>query len=417
MRNLVTLFLICQCLLLAQARAELYQWKDANGTVHFSDKKPTSNYNTLDYDSQFGLPTMSLDPVTVLPYRGSKALQQVLVMPLNYIGFEQNRADQDIGAFYFGPDCVSPTTMQWQQLLTDFPHTVPSERSLQDSIAAALRKLGYNVNRGYLTGGKPGYVRHAAYELDAKLIDLELHTCAATQPRSRKQRRAQRSQLLKNRYFNKTHSRVKIQWLLKAHDSGKVVFTAVSEGATTASENAAMNMQTAFLSAIKDAARRLTANPALLDILQSPEDTPTPTRKRAVTPAAQAEPGFWDKLGSFRQKYSESFRARAKFAEVMAIFSGMKIHLAQYYMENGSWPVSFHDIGVKAVDFTKDGLIDHVKLGRKGEIELDVSSGFGTGAFVLVTPQPNSAMIKWQCKMSMAEQTLKHIGTEACQAY
>ncbi len=417
LRRHIALLFCCYCLLVMPARAELYQWRDANGTIHYSDKKPASNYNTLDYDSRFGLPTLSVEPVTAPPWRGSKSLQQVLVMPLGYAGFEQNRAHSSIGAFYFGPDCVSPTAMQWRQLQTDFPQAIPSDKTLQDRISSTLRESGYLVNRGYAKGGKPGYVKQTAYELYGNLIDLDLHTCAASQLRTSKRRKAQQSQSLKNQYFNKTRSRVKIQWLLKAHDSGKVVFTAISDGAAGARDNTDLNMRMAFLTAVQDAARRLTANHELLEILQAPEGTPAPVHKRTVTRAPQAEPRFWDTLSSIREKYSESYRTRAKFAEVMSRFSGIKIHLAQYYMQNGSWPASFNEIGVQAIDFTEAGIIDEIKLGRKGEVELDVSSGFGIGAFVLITPKPNSAMINWECKMSMAEQTLNHIGTEACQAY
>lgn len=417
MPALTALILACACLLSWEVRAELYRWTDANGQIHFSDKKPASEFNILDYKSQFGLPDLTLEAVTALPYRGEKSLRQVLVLPLNVAGMAAIKLRSNIGAFYFGPDCVSPTAMRWQQLKTDFPRAVPRDHALQDGVASTLRKQGYLVKRGHVRGGEPAYVQHDAYELYANLIDLELHTCAAAQTRKSRRRIMAPPQPLQSMYFNKSHCRVRIQWLLKERKSGKVAFTAISDGAAQPAANVDMNMHSAFLQAVKDAARRMTANDRLLEVLQQTSPPPAQAKKTVAAPPSHTAPQLQDRLSGIRAKFSGHYRTKARFAEVLAIFAGIKTYLMQHYMEHGKWPASFNELGVRVDDFTETGAIDQIKLGREGAVELDVSSSFGSGAFVLMTPRPNSVMIDWECRMSMADQVLRQIGTDYCQVY
>ncbi len=141
--NFYNILFLMLTLFSSLASSEVYQWRDENGKLHFSDKNPEtpqSEVKTLDIGiKKFSLPEneTKIEPKI---WNNEWASRQLVITPssLNLNG--------KIGTAWFGPECTSPTAIRWKKNNRSIKKWLPTEPTIRNTLSRTLRSLNYFVD-------------------------------------------------------------------------------------------------------------------------------------------------------------------------------------------------------------------------------------------------------------------------------
>ena len=94
---------------------------------------------------------------------------------------------------------------------------------------------------------------------------------------------------------------------------------------------------------------------------------------------------------------------KANLASAITMVMPIKLQIMEYYQSMGEWPSSFDQLGLKQSDMSDGNLLDHVKLGKNGEMVLALSRKFGDKKYFSLRPEliMGGMNVKWTCKTNM----------------
>jgi len=389
------------------SHAELYQWTDAQGRVHFSDKKPSAAAETpvQVHSNTSGMPKFNLPEPRPRSFNNPKeGVQLQIKLPEFLI-----RPNSRVGAYYFGGDCVSPTAIPWSDLQNRYPLAIPREIDFRGKARSILR----SSNISYREFSSANYANDPDLLLEPNIVSIDLHACVPKPI----QRANPRYSVVS---FTHSTAMITVQWTLKTtRREQKTLMMISTEGAAPlpATAPGEQTMNQALLNAYLNALTRVFENAEIFDHLRRPPPAPRPTPQKIVPKPAPEEPGFFEELSGLPRSMIERQEIEKKLVDIVVNLSPIKTMVTEFFASEGYWPTDFAQLNLDASALTRPDRIAGVQLGVQGEIIADVSPAFGAGAQLTLIPEHSMAgtMMRWTCKAEIESAAAQSWLTEHCQ--
>ena len=151
-----TLSLIMAVLFFAPSTsANIYKWTDAQGKVHYSDKKMANSAQAQDIN----LGTMpAAKAVKTLPAKHYQNDQPSLYLLRSELALDQLttlRNPTNFAYFYFGGDCVSPTRVSYAEYIKRYKHNLPKPSDLYRDESRLLEQYRFRTQRATYVRDNP----------------------------------------------------------------------------------------------------------------------------------------------------------------------------------------------------------------------------------------------------------------------
>ena len=143
----VTIIVLAFLQTLSQSTAgELYKWTDENGVVHYSEKPPENKaVETLNINQGTKFKAVPVEkPITIEP---TQALRHILLVKPEFF-WEQANNNLKV-TYYFGGDCVSPSTTTVKEAQQNHQSLFPSYGTLSTLASKTFRSFNYNFTTNY----------------------------------------------------------------------------------------------------------------------------------------------------------------------------------------------------------------------------------------------------------------------------
>ncbi|MDP2228012.1 MAG: DUF4124 domain-containing protein [Moraxellaceae bacterium] len=375
----------------ANAETRLYQWKDENGRVHFSDQPPANKPVAVArvLGTQPKLPAVRQLTPAKLP---EGRLAPLAVALPDYSALATGGLS---GKLHVAADCISPSEIEWKDV--QGPGSIfldGNRRQLADAAATELRKLGYDTQVSSSDGHWQNMKVAGAYRLVPRIQLADLRVCL---PRftSAQLRQPDVPRLIQNA-SERAGLWLQVRWELWSKDSQQPLKIFVTEGVHLQwSEKTSLWLVSQ--EAMRDATRNLAGYPALSAALKT-ASTPAPVRETAQA-AGNA-------LGGLANSLIGGFTQQAKVAQAVALATPVKVMVVEYYMENDRWPTDLRALVPPGTELREPGLIDDMSLGPQGEIVLQFANAVAPGGWLRLTPRNNNINIQWSCRSNLPANAL-----------
>lgn len=408
--KLTLCFLLLATISCERAHAgELYKWKDKKGVVHYSEKKPE---NDDDAETQVSVievekQTKFIHVDTLKAIRKHPEINTRHIVLVKQDPFWQLNNDQSkVVTYYFGGDCVSPTSANFQQLVDNHKSILPSASRVSNSIIKAIHQLDYSATASFRKPLKNHLARHdKALTLWFKLVALDLHLCKKNL--SHRRNRGKRIQMGFDPFdyvvgnYNRRKAGVTLEWKLQDSLTGKIIYTGKTSGtANHWQKNIDKFKLTTIQQALQNSLYNLFSQSELVDLLT--DMTPAKPRiPKARKIRAAKEPGIFDQLSDM---FISKAKERAAFANVISKVQPLKIMVTEYYVTQGRWPESFQNIGISPSQLSEENYIVNIEIDYDGTLIINLdSANFESNSSILLTPQTTLAgtSINWLCRSNL----------------
>ncbi len=384
---------------------EIYKWKDKNGKIHYSEKKPenTDSVESVDADHD-----KAFNPVkTSQGINNSQQNNQrhiVVVRPDNF--WQLTNPQQRTTAYYFGGDCVSPISASFLEMQENHQSLLPRNNNVIDYVVDSIYRLNYSVSSSMK---KPLYNNLARFEdpvvLRFRLENLVYHLCVENL--RRQYRNHKKIQAGSNPFdfsiseFRKRRATVTLGWTLHDASSGKQLYQGTTAGSADYWDKDVIKFRLRVIKkAIENATSNLLSERNFIEQLL-PSSNWGKSKKIAIP--KRKDKGLLDSIGDI---FASNAVRKTEFAKVIAATSPLKIMLTEYYMAQGSWPKSLTDIQVSRTELFAQNSVENVQIDYDGAIVLSLDSQkFGDDATVSLQPEVflGGGRIDWQCITNLDE--------------
>ncbi len=394
--------LVCSIFLITtlNAQAAVYKWTDAQGKVHYSDKKVDEKAS--EQKVQFG--SMPQAPIVALAqpqkYNAAKPSKWLAVTKPELSVIESNAQTGKQFTFYFGGDCVSPTSLSLNDFKKRYVKYLKDSTDMQEAVIRQLDIYNYRNLHFKTDGPMRDLDNNEGYILQLDLLDIKVNACV------RKLDSPQDSGLLDQfaiRAFDKTNAWVKLRWAIKNSTGEKVFASNISEGAVNDIDGLDAPVAGVFKTAYRDAVINMIADPEFMKTMEpAPVSIAGAASALAGTPKIEAKPRA-QTLAGLPGKMQNTYVARANFANALTSVNPLRIAISNYYAENGQWPAYFSDIGVDSSTLREPGIVDSVEIRLGGTLHVVLSAAaFGAGHYFQMAPDTRrGTMIDWNCKTTL----------------
>lgn len=397
MLGLLSLLLWC-CT--TQVYAGIYKWVDEDGKVHYSDKQPQQGATSLNIKSP-GLPQpASVKPAKPIPYTGDEPARWLIYSEPKISERLVSNPQKQVAHFYFGPDCVSPTSLNWGDFEARYENALPDWQRAMQRVDDPLFKLGYRLQKSIPHRLTTQLKKTKGLLLDIEIVDIKLEICAPDLGNrlSRRKDTIKYSQNLDNfslAAFTRSQSRMKVRWILRDSKNSAPLYQGYSEGVSDTKLRHSGRPQQALTDSLNLALQGLFSNASFVKLLKQDRlSQNTAFRQKAATAPNSATGPI---LSNLSDKLGNRYIKKAKFANALGIVQPLKMMVVEHYMREGRWPLNFSDIGLESHKLQEPDLVDSVDIIQHGTISVDVSSVFGQGAVFWLTPTDKDIRIQWRC--------------------
>ncbi|MBU2886638.1 DUF4124 domain-containing protein [Gilvimarinus agarilyticus] len=382
------------------ATAQVYMWKDDSGKVHYSDQRRVDNAEATQIDIGTMPPPRVISAQVPMPFDRNVA---PLLLDNFYYSTDVSAAEKELITYYFGGDCVSPTSQDFNQLRTTYPKVLRDENNLTADVFRTLRVNAYGslYRAGHYS--TPDLTDVGAVLLSGEIIDLNINAC-----RSQLHASAHTGDLENSNAheFDLLNAWLKVRWTLSTPGESDPLITVATEGIAatrlhqrldlTGAVRVAFEMATQHLLALDDFRAQVEISEVTktrpVGSNQAPEKipTPAPTNNENV-------------LAAERDLYQLAL-LRSNFARVLAELSTLKVAVTEYYHLRGVMPLTMGVLGYGAPINSR--YIDTARLRAPGTIYVELVEEHLPGShFVELTPvtEGSFTLIEWQCTSSLPE--------------
>ncbi|TQV71587.1 DUF4124 domain-containing protein [Aliikangiella marina] len=383
--------------------AELYKWKDENGTVHYSEKPPENHSaETLILDQ-----SSSFKPIPVaspVPVKSNDTIRHLLlVSPEN---FWNNANNQLKITYYFGGDCVSPTTKAIQNIKRNHKFLLPSYNAVGIAASTVFRQLNYPIT----TTNKSINSLNLSKFNDSLLlyiepVSLDYDVCAK---QIKQKYRGNKGISLSaspddfsSANFKNRRAVISLKWTIIDARSKQQIFQGTTFGSANHwnQDNADVRIKT-IRQAIQNATTNLLADENLIN------------KVRSRGPSLEVPSK--DLLGEITETLSDKLvpnaMKKAHFANILVKTAPLKSMVVEYYMLEGRWPATPSLIGLNPKALT-DSYIDAIEFDVDGTIIVSVNEKhFSKPGVILLKPQESlgGINIEWVCLSDLDERFYGH---------
>lgn len=439
------------CLPLA---AQVYTWTDENGKVHFSDQRRVENAEATQIDigsMPAPIPIDFREPAS-FPARLSP-----LVLDELYYGDSVSIEDKPIVTYYFGGDCVSPTSQDFNQLRTTFPIVLRDEKSLMADVFRALRTKAYGSLYRVGHYSTPDLQAVRANLLSGEIIDLKINACRSQLTSGARTGDLENAHV---RDFDLINAWVQVRWQLVPTDAKKSTYHQVTEGVAATRLDQQLDLAGAVRQSFDMAINNLIAQegfrelvilPAAGETIASSVKQPDSKQQSSSQAALVREEGGiagedtagqdsagedsadqdsadqdsaaqdntsqgdagkvadYNPLNAERQLYRNAL-LRSNFVRVLSELTVLKNLISEYYMVRGVMPLTLGDVGFSSDAATQNRYIDSIKMRAPGVIYVELAEEHLPGShFLQLAPEEDRqySLIRWQCTTSL-DQNITH---------
>ncbi len=395
------LLLIVILLLHANTSAAVYKWTDAEGRVHYSDKKTSTDARETSVDVKFMPDARYVESHVPEVYAGRDIDDWLsIAVPANkftdgFPGDIKKRVH-----FYFGGDCVSPTSLSLSDLFLRYPLSIDKSYSLDREVKHTFKKYSYGIISSRLDDYSKykGRIRH---NLFVELVDIKINACAQRIPVGKQ------TGLLDDFHtnsFKKSNVWLRLKWTIVDKETKEIYVETYTEGAANKVNGRDKSMSGIYRSALARGAENLLAADVFLSYLDNNQIQPE-NKRVVVVPPAPSEKSLLSKVGDF---FELSYIKASKLTQAYSLVVPLKTRFAEYYLINGTWPISFESLNLDSGSLHEPGLIRNVELYGGGVIHVLLDEQeFGVGHYFEITPRISDSMgnqnINWDCMTSLDE--------------
>ncbi|MDO3381053.1 DUF4124 domain-containing protein [Gilvimarinus algae] len=380
------------------AGAQVYTWTDDKGKVHFSDQRRAENAEAqqIDIGTMPAAPLIETsDPAT---YNG-----QLYPLIVDRFFYADSVSDEQrpLITFYFGGDCVSPTSQNFNQLRTRYTMVLRDESKLQADVFRALRTRAYgNV---YRTGhyNAPDVDTADVRYLNGEITSLKINACRTNLPPGISNSDLDGSLVTQ---FDLVNAWLEVKWTLSSRLDGEPMAEFTTRGVAATRLDSGLRLGSAVRVAFETA----------IDNLQS-EDA----WRQAVTQSARGEPetasgapGVVTANGSapydFQQRQLQQAQQRSAFVAALAELSAVRMAIAEYYQVRGVMPLSMSAIGFERGPQTRSRHIESMHMQAPGVVHAVLpETALPGGHYIELIPEVEQGftLLEWRCVTSVALNT------------
>lgn len=382
---------------------ELYKWKDKNGVVHYSEKKPEhlQNVESVDIkgDRQF-------QPVpTLLGIKRPENLDSRHIVLLREEDFWQlEQPNKKIATYYFGGDCVSPSTASFQKMKDNHRLLFPRVSSLVDWVEEKIYKLNYAVSESRKRPLKNNVARHDnALVLKWKLVNIDYHLCLFNLRKYNKNKRI-RMGFDPFKYsesdYNRRRATLTISWTLEDGLSGKVLYQTETSGSADfwVRDIHKYRLKT-IKESLQNATNNLFAQENFISIVMG-----VPKTANSAPAAQKLKKLDGGLLNSITNVLSSNAQKKSEFARAISSVQPLKAMIMEYYLSQDSWPRDFSEMGLSQSQLRDPTYVQRFELDYNGTIVIWLDEKrFTKDAAILIQPnvKPGALQIRWSCKTNL----------------
>lgn len=397
--TLLAITLIC-CLPASKGIAQVYKWTDAQGKVHYSDKKIGDSAKAQNLDLGTMPAVKQVNTQEAKRYQNTRPSLYLLRSEMALDRLTTLRSPAKFAYFYFGGDCISPTVASYEEFTTRFKNSLPDADDLYRDEGLVFNKYNFRNNSAEYAIDNIKRVTDEEGNLPLKLhvsiIDMRINSCAP--------RQEQVDYSNKGRFgigsFEKSNVWLQLQATISTVDDDIVLLNIIIEGSADKVDGHSGNIAHLVTAAYEQAITNLIANDKFVELLTPKSKTQKVNVTQTATPA-QASGGILTRIADKMQ-----FNAvkKSKVAEALSLTNPVRFSIVQYYADKGKWPSSFSDIEINGSDLHQQGLIDNaeIRLGGVLHLRLDKST-FGENEILQLIPKQTMGgqNIDWECRTSL----------------
>lgn len=385
-----------------QVYAEIYKWTDAQGKVHYSDKKIADSAQAQNLNLGTMPAAKAVDTLNAKRYQNTRPSLYLLRSELALEQLTALRTPSNFAYFYFGGDCVSPTAVNYVEYVKRYKKSLPNSSDLYRDEGRLFDQYNFrtqnarhalnNPQRSLDEEGNP------PLKLQVDIIDMRINACT-----QRLQKAIISGNLDKISGYNFEKANVWLQLRITISNSTDdiVLLNTITEGSANEVDGYQGNISRLTTAAYEQAITNLIANHKFAELL-------TPKSKiqkinipetKSSTPTASS--GLMNRLAD---KFQLNSVKKSKLAQALALVSPIRINIIHYYADTGKWPNNFSDIDLNSNEIQQKDLIDNAELRLGGVLHLRLSaSTFGENEVLQLIPKPimGGQSINWECRTSL----------------
>jgi len=391
------------------AQAAVYKWVDEHGKVHYSDQKRDQKAS----EQSVSVGTMPKAPLVVAAqpqaYGNDQPPKWLLVKEVAVALDAEDSARKNNVSFYFGGDCVSPTSISFDNFQQRYRKNIDVTADVRRILTSTLAKYGYRNN--YVKDDDPKYNIQGdeGYLLRLQITAIKINACVT------KLRSPQDSGMLDKfslSSYDKSNSWLRLTWSVE--NGNKILASGFSDGAANDMDGQDANINSTFRQAFTSGIHNLIADPEFVKVMSPARSiTDAAGRPRVESSAEPEEPK--PTLKALPGKLQSSYVTRAKFAQALSLVNPVRLSVTMFYGQNGEWPNYFSDMNLDAKHLHQPGIVDAVSLRLGGKLHVKLApETFGANQSFELTPDVSNPMaMDWICKTSLD----KSLWTGPCTGY
>lgn len=386
----------------APVYAEIYKWTDAQGKVHYSDKKVADSAQAQDLN----LGTMPVaKAVETLAAKRFQNTRPSLYLLRSELAFEQLtalRAPANFAYFYFGGDCVSPTAVSYIEYIKRYKNSLPESDDLYRDEGRIFDQYNYRTQNALYALDNPkrslDEEGNPPLKLQVDIIDMRINACTQ---RLQKATISGNLDKISGYSFEKANVWLQLRITISNSDDDVVLLNVITEGSANEVDGYQGNISRLTTAAYEQAITNLIANQKFAELL-----TPKSKIQKINIPESQVQTPV--ESGGLLNRLAEKLQfnsiKKSKVAEALSLVNPVRISIVQHFAETGKWPNSFADINLNSSELQQKDLIDSAELRLGGVLHLRLAkSTFGENEVLQLIPKPimSGQSIDWECRTSL----------------
>lgn len=381
--------------------AQVYKWTDAQGKVHYSDKKVALSAQTQDLNLGTMPSAKAVAELTPQIYSGTAP---ALYFLLNEPKIEDSRTiltRPKFAYFYFGGDCVSPTTTTYNEFVTRYRYVTPKAYELFAEVGALLRKYHYRSFNNRHIAHKIDEHGNTPLQLTIAIEDMRINACATNLdvPAT--------AGILDNfrvSSFDKTNVWFQLRWTISTLDDEVILHTGVAEGAANEIDGRTGDIRLMAFAAFKKAVTNMMAAPEFMHFATPGPKAKKPALMETISTPTPREEEEQSLLGNIAQQFQFNAIKKSNAAKALTLVNPLRIMIAQYYADTGEWPPSFAAMNIDPKELREPKSISEVELRLGGVLHIRLAeSAFGENEIMQLIPREamGGTSMEWTCRTSL----------------
>lgn len=399
---IVLLLSVFGLFLAAPIYAEIYKWTDAQGKVHYSDKKIADSAQAQDLNLGTMPVAKAVNTLAAKRYQNTRPSLYLLRSELALDQLTALRAPANFAYFYFGGDCVSPTAVSYAEYIKRYKKSLPESDDLYRDEGRIFDQYNFrtqnvlyaldNPKRSLDEEGNP------PLKLQVDIIDMRINACTQ---RLQKATISGNLDKISGYGFEKANVWLQLHITISNSSDDLVLLNAITEGSANEVDGYQGNISRLTTAAYEQAITNLIANQKFAELLTPKSKIQRITIPKPESPAPVESNGLMNRLAD---KFQLTAVKKSRLAETLSLVNPVRMSIVQYYAETGKWPNSFSDIDLNSSELHQKNLIDSAELRLGGVLHLRLAkSTFGENEVLQLIPKPimNGQSINWECRTSL----------------